>query len=274
MDRLNYLYDTDELFALSLQAGLSYDEKPNQPAVKKDEPFVLPRWRAVLVLLWFFLFDQDALELFAQAILNLVREIYPVIWLWSDSYKTLTIIYTIMTITSFFVIGWLCLPLFRYEYQNRKRNWRQVFRWLFVFYGVYFVLNYFSNIFIMGSVSINQQVVVSCLLTNPFWMSLILIFFGPFVEEMTFRVALAGSFFRKHPIFSFLFSTFLFALLHVWTEFTHGQWYQLSAIVGYFYDGLLIMGIYRLTKTAAAPVLLHMLFNATATIAVLARYVW
>lgn len=94
------------------------------------------------------------------------------------------------------------------------------------------------------------------------------VFLVPVAEECMFRAGVFGSIYRRKPLFAYLFSTVLFALVHIDGFFgiADGQVLFLS-FLQYLPAGVLLATAYDISGSIFAPIFIHMAVNALGMLA-------
>ena len=99
--------------------------------------------------------------------------------------------------------------------------------------------------------------------------ALTMVFLLPIVEEFLFRGVIFGTLYSKSSLTAFLAATVLFALFHslpYLSCFQPGSPYATLYLPLYFIQyipfGLLLAGLYTHMDTLAAPIVMHMIYNA------------
>ena len=100
----------------------------------------------------------------------------------------------------------------------------------------------------------NQEAIESALAATPFLMIITVIFLGPIVEEIIFRLVLMNLFNWK-PVFNIIISSFVFGLIHVLV----GGWIH---IIPYFLMGLVFGYFYLKNNNIWHVTILHILHNS------------
>ncbi len=130
---------------------------------------------------------------------------------------------------------------------------------------------------LVGNIAVNEQVTREILLSAPLSMIPIIVFFGPFLEELVFRYGFRKSFQKEIPYA--LFSAIVFGGLHVLTaidEFTFASIFshlsEFLFIVPYGSLGFFFAKAYYETDNIFSSAIPHMLHNSISVLLILALH--
>ena len=86
--------------------------------------------------------------------------------------------------------------------------------------------------------------------------------FVPVVEETLHRGLVFGALHKKHPVFAYVFSTLLFAFIHVAGYLgSYSAPALIAATVQYLPAGLILAWAYRYSGSIFAPIVIHVAIN-------------
>jgi len=102
--------------------------------------------------------------------------------------------------------------------------------------------------------ALNQLLIEQALQAMPFLMIMTVIFFGPIVEEIIFRLVMMNLFPKIKPIYNVIFSSLIFGAIHVLA----GGWIH---IIPYFLMGIVFGYIYIRNDNIWHATVLHILHN-------------
>ena len=131
---------------------------------------------------------------------------------------------------------------------------------LFLIFTVLYLIAGFYTLIGYEATSQNQEAIESMMSQwyNIIMVGIFSVIFVPFVEELVFRKAIYGIFYRKWGnVAAILLNSFIFAAIHMTSEITNFAGYLPYFLMGtvisfaYFYSGKLIM----------VPILIHMFWN-------------
>jgi membrane protease YdiL (CAAX protease family) len=111
----------------------------------------------------------------------------------------------------------------------------------------------------VNETAVNQEAVEASLNAMPLAMIFSVVIFAPIVEEIIFRLVLMKLFNWK-PVYSILFSSFLFGLMHV---IAGGE---LIHVIPYFLIGIVFGFIYHKNDNIWHATILHMLHNGLSAV--------
>ena len=169
----------------------------------------------------------------------------------------------VLSLTNFIVYSLLCIVLLLLTYKIFKQDFLKIDSWPHLFKQVGLgVLCTFaaalignSIVMLLGTTDIaaNQELVASALSAMPFLMMITIVFLGPIVEEIIFRLVLMNLF-SWNPIFSLIVSSLLFGFIHVLVG-------GLIHIIPYFLMGLVFGYFYLKHNNIWHVTILHILHN-------------
>lgn len=144
---------------------------------------------------------------------------------------------------------------------------------LSVAFGVYFAANFLMGLLLSlvpgGFENMNTDAIVSQARENARATMVMVLFLSPFVEETLFRGLVFGSIREKNRILAYVISSLLFCILHVWQYiFTSGDFSYLIAILQYLPPSVALAWCYEKSGNIWAAIMLHMLINAFALVAI------
>lgn len=150
----------------------------------------------------------------------------------------------------------------------------------FSYWGYGLIVMMISNLVvssILGNIAVNEQETREVLLSAPLCMIPVIIFFGPFLEEIVFRYGFRKSFTKKIPYA--LFSAAIFGGLHVLTaldEFTIANLFshisEFLFIIPYGSLGFFFAKAYYETENIFSSAIPHMLHNSMSVFLILAMH--
>ncbi|MBR2545264.1 MAG: CPBP family intramembrane metalloprotease [Erysipelotrichaceae bacterium] len=109
----------------------------------------------------------------------------------------------------------------------------------------------------------NQAEIHRMLLLNPYYYSLLVSVFAPFVEETVFRVCIFARLKESGmKIPGYLVSAVSFGFIHIMDSFIRGYFWELPFIIPYSLLGFVLAYVYDRTDSVWCSILLHMLHNS------------
>lgn len=130
---------------------------------------------------------------------------------------------------------------------------------------------------ILGNIAVNEQETRQILLSAPLCMIPVIVFFGPFLEELVFRFGFRKAFTKEIPYA--LFSAAVFGVLHVLTaldEFTIANLLshisEFLFIIPYGSLGFFFAKAYYETDNIFSSAIPHMLHNSISVLLILAMH--
>lgn len=139
---------------------------------------------------------------------------------------------------------------------------------LVALYGLNELLYRLTNLIFTNRTNLNDITISAQIEDAPRTTLLIVIFLAPFVEEVLFRGLVFGNLRSKNPLWGYVVSCLLFALLHVWQFAVVEQdlTYFLLA-VQYLVPGVVLAWVYERSGTLWSSIALHAVANALAVLA-------
>ena len=117
--------------------------------------------------------------------------------------------------------------------------------------------------FIGLRISRNQRRVQDMILMDPFYYSVLVSVFAPFVEETVFRVCIFGRLKEsRFTVLGYLISAFLFGFIHIMDSILNGYFREWPFLIPYSLLGLVLAYVYDRTDSIWCSILLHMLHNS------------
>lgn len=121
-------------------------------------------------------------------------------------------------------------------------------------------------------VSDNQQMADSLMALFPFWVCLITIVGGPFVEELIFRGIMFHTLKKINLPFAIIVSSFAFSFWHVYVYFfTNSLSFSLLYMVRYGLAGVALAWIYCKRKNIIVNMICHSIWNMICCLGILAK---
>lgn len=170
----------------------------------------------------------------------------------------------IMTIATVISYGILCLVLVIISFGIFKQDFRKIKSWgnftkqmaigLIATFSAAFVGVTLVSLLGETDTALNQLIVEQALQAMPFLMIMTVIFFGPIVEEIIFRLVMMNLFPKIKPIYNVIFSSLIFGAMHVLA----GGWIH---IIPYFLMGIVFGYIYIRNDNIWHATVLHILHN-------------
>ena len=171
--------------------------------------------------------------------------------------------FTIMSLINFTVYGVLCVILLLLTHQIFRQDFQKIDSWgnfwgqvgigLACTFGAAILGNTIVMLLGTTDTAANQELIESALAAMPFFMIITIVFLGPIVEEIIFRLVLMNLFNWK-PIYNLIFSSLIFGLIHVLV----GGWIH---IIPYFLMGLVFGYFYLKNNNIWHVTILHILHN-------------
>ena len=176
--------------------------------------------------------------------------------------------FNVLTLTNFTTYAVLCGVLLLLTRNIFKQDFQKIDSWgnfskqmglgLLCTFGMALLGN--SIVVLLGTTetAANQELIASALSAMPVLMIFTVVFLGPIVEEIIFRLVLMNLFNWK-PIYNLIFSSLVFGLIHVLVGgFIH--------LITYFLMGLVFGYFYLKQKNIWHVTILHMLHNGLTVI--------
>jgi len=176
----------------------------------------------------------------------------------------------VLSLTNFIIYAMLCGILLRLTCDIFKQDFQRIGSWgaffkqmgfgLLCTFGAALLGN--SIVMLLGTIetAMNQELVVTALATRPFLMIITIVFLGPIVEEIIFRLVLMNLF-NWRPIHNVIISSLIFGLVHVLIG-------GLIHIIPYFLMGLVLGYFYLKHNNAWHITILHILHNGLTVVLV------
>lgn len=114
-------------------------------------------------------------------------------------------------------------------------------------------------------VTLNQKMVLSEFEKSPILMGIIMIIFGPIMEEIIFRINIKQIF--RNIFIYYLLSGFLFGAVHNIRGFSFPI--SLIQVISYFLSGLVLAIIYKKSKNIWCSIIVHVTINTLIVISLL-----
>ena len=113
----------------------------------------------------------------------------------------------------------------------------------------------------------NNETISSLLQEQQLLMTIGTVFLVPITEETLFRGLLFGTLYKKHPALGYVVSVLVFAAVHVIGYIGTQDILSLCvSLIQYIPAGLVLSFVYIKANTLAAPILIHSILNAVATL--------
>ena len=129
------------------------------------------------------------------------------------------------------------------------------------------VVSYVVPILQPDHVNANNDTVSILLKQQPLLMTIGIVFLGPIAEETLYRGLLFGQLYKLHPLLGYIVSTLIFAAVHVVGYIgLQDPFSLLVSLLQYLPAGFAFGFVYVKSKTLIAPIVIHILINALATL--------
>ena len=137
----------------------------------------------------------------------------------------------------------------------------------------FYFFNVVSSLIILlinpNSSSANQEAIIEMAASSPIFMLITTVLLAPFVEEMIFRVGIFQMFYHKNRILAYLLGSLSFGFVHIMGGLFMGDFTQILFLLPYSLLGYALCNIYEKRDSIFVPMIVHMLNNLVAMIAIL-----
>lgn len=140
-----------------------------------------------------------------------------------------------------------------------KSDWRKNWKKLLIITTLLTIALYTSNFIIvklMGSLAQNEIMSRNQLMSSPVMMGISIVFLGPIIEEMIYR--LPYKYVQKHKLLNYFIYSLIFALAHI--AFTNGV-KELLYLIPYMFLSLSIGYSFYKTENIYMSMIVHILNN-------------
>lgn len=154
------------------------------------------------------------------------------------------------------------------EQWRRTKQIQEILRHMLYLYLTLLAVNFLLGFVTEQLTSENQAVIMEAFKQAPLYIVFVAVVFAPIVEEILFRGIIYRSLrYFKLKWIAVLVSSVSFGLIHVYDSWFNARYEDLWFIFVYMAIGLFLTLIYEKSGDILSPILLHMLYNAVAVLA-------
>ncbi|MEG0314762.1 MAG: type II CAAX endopeptidase family protein [Erysipelotrichaceae bacterium] len=163
----------------------------------------------------------------------------------------------------------IAFPLLKQSLYKIEGNLKKLINVAISCYGlvllVGFIVSIFISLFVGVELSNNQELIKQSFSINPLMIVFSTLVFAPIVEEIVFRGCIFAYLRNKHSfMYSAIFSSLMFGLVHVMASIGIGDFYDLIHILSYAAMGYCFSLAYEKTDSIYGGMAVHLLNNAFA----------
>ncbi|MBQ1341164.1 MAG: CPBP family intramembrane metalloprotease [Erysipelotrichaceae bacterium] len=197
--------------------------------------------------------------------------LYPAIINWWQThtrihYQTRMMVNTGIYVFVFLVTVIPALPVLKYGWEKLTdsygRNVRFIINSEFLMMALLGISALVLSFFGLTN-SRNQSEIHKAMMMNPYYYSLLISLFAPFVEETVFRVCIFARLKESGlKVPGYLMSAVSFGFIHIMDSVLKGYFWELPFIIPYSLLGFVLAFVYDRTDSVWCSILLHMLHNS------------
>ncbi len=191
--------------------------------------------------------------------------IYPLIVSWLYSIGVFSKDSIVGEVIIYVLVFWVTVAICRKNLFNgltKKYNYLKIIWYTIVVVLVQLVMMVVLTLLFDIDTSANQQSIIESLATRPIYTKIIVLIFGPVVEELVFRECIYKQLdYSGKKNFGRRLSAFLFGFVHVFSSLLQGNFSDLIYLFVYMAIGYVLTMVYDSTDSIVACILVHMLNN-------------